>query len=296
MSANKKYRDSVFTMLFSEKQKLIELYNAIEGTNYTEDADLVITTLEDVLYMNKKNDVSFTIGGKYVVLLEHQSSINENMPLRFLIYIARVYEKLIDNKAIYKERMIKIPTPEFVVLYNGAKDFPKEKELRLSDAFLACGIDNINLELTVRVININYGKSPDVLEKSRTLKEYSYFVYLVNQNKENGMDLEEAIENAIKRCLEEDKLSQFLKSHGSEVINMLFTEFNMEDALKAREEEGREEGLEEGLKKGLEKGLEKGKEEERYKIAVSLFGILDDKTISEKTGLPLEEIIRLKNQ
>jgi len=109
MSANKKYRDSVFTLLFSEKQKLIELYNAIEGTNYPDDVDLEITTLEDVLYMNRKNDISFTIGGKYVVLLEHQSSINLNMPLRFLIYIARVYEKLIDNKAIYKERMIKIP-------------------------------------------------------------------------------------------------------------------------------------------------------------------------------------------
>jgi len=278
MSVNKKYRDSVFTLLFSEKQKLIELYNAIEGTNYTEDIDLVITTLEDVLYMNRKNDVAFTIGGKYVVLLEHQSSINENMPLRFLIYIARVYEKLIDNKAIYNERLIKIPTPEFVVLYNGTKDFPKEKVLKLSDAFLAYGINNINLELSVRVININYGKSSDVLEKSQTLKDYSYFVYLVNQNIKNGEELEGAIENTMKQCLEEDILKEFLKSHGSEVINMLYTEFNLEDALRVREEEGRVEG----------------RVEERSKIALSLLGLLEDEVIAEKTGLSLAEIIQLK--
>ena len=222
-----------------------------------------------------------------MVLLEHQSSMNQNMPLWFLIYIARVYEKLVDNKAIYKEHMIKIPTPEFIVLYNGEKDFLKEKVLKLSDAFLECGIANISLELTVRVININYGKSPDVLEKSQALKDYSYFVYLVNQNIKNKMELEKAIEKEIWQCLEEDKLREFLKLHGSEVVNMLTTEFNLEDA----KEVWREEGLEEGL----EKGLEKGREEERYKIAVSLLGLLDDDIIAEKTGLSLSEIKQLKD-
>jgi hypothetical protein len=152
---NEKYRDSVFTLLLSEKPRLIELYNAIEGTNYSENTPLEITTLENALYMNRKNDISFTIEDRFVILLEHQTSINPNMPLRFLLYIARVYEKLIDswrgftrvqppyennevvdNKKIYKEHLIEILNPEFIVLYNGTKDFPEEKILKLSDAFL----------------------------------------------------------------------------------------------------------------------------------------------------------------
>jgi len=116
---NKKYRDSVFTLLFSDKEKLIELCNAIEGTNYSFDTEIDINTLKDVLFMNRKNDISFVIDNKFVVLVEHQSTVNRNMPLRMFMYMARIYEKIVQNEFVYKEKFIEIPTPEFIVLYEG---------------------------------------------------------------------------------------------------------------------------------------------------------------------------------
>ena len=174
MQANKKYKDSVFTRLFSDKKNLIELYNAIENTNYSTDTDIQINTLEDVLFMDRVNDISFVIGDKFVVLVEHQTTVNYNMPLRFLMYIARLYEKMIDNKAIYRENLIKIPTPEFIVMYNGKNEQPEEQILKLSDAFIEKS--DIKLEVIVKIININYGKSK-ILEKSENLNGYSYFIY-----------------------------------------------------------------------------------------------------------------------
>jgi hypothetical protein len=117
---NKKYKDSLFVALFSDENRLRELYNALAGTNYGNDVDIAINTLQEVLFMERRNDISFTIGGKFVVLIEHQSTINLNMPLRCLLYIARVYEKLVENKALYRKKAVPIPFPEFYVLYNGA--------------------------------------------------------------------------------------------------------------------------------------------------------------------------------
>ena len=156
LQANREYKDSVFTRLFSNTENLIELYNAIEGTNYGEDTEIEINTLEDVLFMDRINDISFTINGKFVILVEHQTTVNQNMPLRFLMYVARLYEKITDNRSVYKEKLIKIPTPEFIVLYNGKDDIPEEQIMKLSDAFIEK--DDIKLELKVKVININLKK------------------------------------------------------------------------------------------------------------------------------------------
>ena len=234
--------------------------------------------------MLRKNDISFTIDRRFIVLMEHQSSINLNMPLRFLLYIARVYEKMIDNKTIYRKNIIHLPTPEFIVLYNGAVDYPEETILQLSNAFIE---KETAIDLTVRVVNINYEKSK-ILEKSQTLKEYSYFVYEVNQFHKQSNSLEQAIELAIKKCIENNVLKNFLKLHGSEVVNMLFTEFKLEDALEVREEEGREKGREEGRKEGSLR--------ERRKIAIALIKIMDDDVaIAEVTHLSPEEVKRLRN-
>jgi len=274
MLVNEKYRDSVFTLLFQDKENLIELYNAIEGTNYSLDTEIEINTLENALYLDRKNDISFLIDGRFVVLLEHQSTINENMPLRFLSYIARVYEKLIDNKSIYREKLLKIPTPEFYVLYNGKKEYPKKSILKLSDAFIENGSD---LELDVKVLNINYGKSGDILEKSKTLKEYSYFVKQVNDGRDSGYTLEVSIRTAMNDCMQKGILKKFLKQNGTEVINMLYTEFNLEDALQVRKEEGKIEGKKELLLNMLKK--------------------MDVKTISDMTGISMEELRKLlKNE
>lgn len=207
--------------------------------------------------MDRVNDISFLLDGKLIVLVEHQATVNKNMPLRFLLYIGRLYEKLIQNKEIYRERQIKILRPEFIVLYNGKDEQPEEQILKLSDAYLETGKE---LELEVKIININYEKSTHLLEKSKTLNEYSYFVYLVKQYQKNGSLIDEAIYQAMRDCIEKGILKEFLEKHGSEVMNMLTAEFK------------------------LEEGERKGKKEGIILVAISLLDVLEDRVIAEKTG------------
>ena len=225
--------------------------------------------------MGRYNDISFTIGGRYVVLLEHQSSINENMPLRILFYISRIYEKLIDNHAIYQEKLIKIPAPEFYVLYNGVREYPLDSIQKLSDAFLE---KSSALELNVRVININYRDTSTLLAKSETLRGYSYFVNCAREFRSSGISLEESVELAVRKCVEEGVLRKFFESHASEVVNMLFTEFDMDVALQVREREG----------------WERGSEQTKCQIAANLLDDMDDKTIAKKTGLTIKEVEELR--
>ena len=171
---NRNYKDSVFRMLFSEKDKLIELYNAIFDTDYTDDESVDITTLEDVVFKTMKNDISFVLGGRAVLLVEHQSSINNNMCIRDLIYITELIKNMIPSNNLYMEAQIKIPTPEFVLLYNGTRDMPAYHEMKLSDAYIDKS-DNgkCSLQLVIRVYNINSDAGSEILEKSGTLKQYS---------------------------------------------------------------------------------------------------------------------------
>lgn len=292
MNTNKNYKDSVFVRLFSDKKELLNLYNAIKNTNYNIDyTDINIITLENILFMDRNNDLCFTINDKLVVLIEHQSSINNNMPLRFLFYIAREYEKILDDKNIYRSNLIKIPTPEFIVLYNGKNKYPKNNKLYLSDAFY--NKNNLNLELVVDVININYDVHNTVLDKSITLNNYSYFIHLVRNNIEeykskieNNNLLEFSIKKAIEVCIKQNILNDFLKSNGSEVINMLSTEFNLEDAKLVWKQEGIEEGFEIGIKQGILKQIEILKE-----FNVNKNDII--KRITKDYNLSAEEIEKL---
>ena len=134
MSVNREYKNSLFTTLFNDAEKLLSLYNAVSGSDLPLDTPVEIATLEDVLFNYRRNDLAFVLDDKIIILIEHQSSISANMPLRLLIYVARIYEKLIDNTAVYKSKLLKIPKPDFIVLYNGTDEFPDEKILRLSDA------------------------------------------------------------------------------------------------------------------------------------------------------------------
>ena len=242
MKANKKYKDSVFSLYFNDPKKLIEVYNAVEGTNYPLDTKVEINTLEDALFMDRINDISFMLNGELVVLLEHQSTINENMPVRMLMYVARIYEKILSSRDLYKSTRMKIPTPRFIVLYNGNKEYQEHEVQKLSDAFARKDIE-FTLDLKVDVININYGKSKEIVERSQSLMEYSTLVHYTKEALKKGMSLNDAIGMAVKKCLAEGIMADFLNTHGSEVENMLFTEWNMEDALAVRYEEGREEGI-----------------------------------------------------
>jgi hypothetical protein len=161
-NATRNHKSSVFTGYFSDAKKLIELYNAIEGTDYPEDTRVEINTLEDALFRNQINDISFTMDGKLIVLIEQQSTINENMPLRLLMYIGRVYEKLVDKKGIYARKLLRIPKPEFIVIYNGKDEYPEQKQLKLSSAFENAVAKEL-LELTVTVYNVNSGYNTKIL-------------------------------------------------------------------------------------------------------------------------------------
>jgi hypothetical protein len=304
--ANREYKNSVFVALCEDKERLVEIYNAVSNKNYPPDAALKIVTLEDVLFLGRRNDVAFLMEDRLVVLMEHQSTVCENMPVRLLIYIGLVYEKWFnaDEKirhAVYGTKLLKIPKPEFYVLYNGKTAFPERKELKLSDAFREIpesekniGLEGLGgfLELTVTVCNINPGFNEEMLEKSKTLSGYVFFVNLARQHTDAGCELEEAIRRAVGECIEKGILADFLQDNSVGVINMLTAEFKLEDALQVWKEEGIEEGIEKGREEGIEEGIEKGKEEMARNLLLN--GVPPD-VIAKSAGLPLEKIQSLGN-
>ncbi|MDR1949467.1 MAG: Rpn family recombination-promoting nuclease/putative transposase, partial [Spirochaetaceae bacterium] len=234
MGVNTKYKDSVFSFLFSDPDALRELYSAIEGVPLDPAVPITVNTLSGVLYMEQYNDISFTIGNKIVVLIEHQSTINPNMPLRLLLYIARVYEYIIDQRkkgSLYREKLIKIPFPEFIVLYNGVKPYPSQVTLKLSDCFEAVAeltgraFTAPELELVVRVYNINKGHNEDIVRRSEKLRGYSTFIARIRENlakrSAEPQTLEGAMKEAIEYCIANNILSAFLIKHSTEVRNML---------------------------------------------------------------------------
>jgi len=257
MGANRKYKASVFSLLFSDPDLLRELYGALEGISLPADIPVTINTLQDVLFKDRINDISFAIGDKLVVLIEHQSTINRNIALRLLIYIAKIYEKILEGKNIYASRLIHIPRPEFFVLYNGISPYPDGELLKLSDAFESGLLPEMKkespaLELEVRVININKGRNQEIAGKCKTLGEYSAFIEKVREFKKETNKLGEAVKNAVIYCRDHDILKEFLEKNAKEVLSMLTTEWKWEDALAYRYEEGREEGREEGEARGRE--------------------------------------------
>ena len=285
MPANRVYKDSVFSLYLSQPERLVEVYNAVAGTNYPSDTPVQINTLEDVLWKEQINDLSFVLDDQMVVLIEHQSTVNENMALRMLLYGARVYEKMLPANAVYRRKRIAIPTPRFIVLYNGTEEYPEHQEQWLSQSFIVTE-DSPVLELKVDIYNINYNQSSQLIQKSKSLKEYSLFVHMVNVGISEGLAFGEAVTRAIRYCIAHDIMGEFLSKHGSEVENMLFTEWNMDEALAVTAEEARAEGE----RSGLEKGRKQGRLEEQAKTIRALDGVLSAEVIAEKLGLPLEYV------
>jgi hypothetical protein len=247
MIVNRNFKDSVFTRLFSDPDLLRELYCALGNVSLPPDVPVTINTLENVLYMDLYNDISFEIGGKLVVLIEHQSTINHNMALRLFLYIAKVLEKTAKGKSLYSEKPVPIPWPEFYVLYNGQKPYPDQKILKLSDLFAKpqdLGFtENAKplLELEVKVININEGRNKAIVSKCEKLAEYSAFIAKAYSFLEETCDRETAVEETVKFCQKHDILKEFLEIHASEVLNMLITEWNWDDAKEVWQEEASEE-------------------------------------------------------
>jgi hypothetical protein len=238
MNVNTQYKASVFSLLFGEPDTARELYAALSGTAVDPQEPVRINTLQDALFMERINDLSFLIGDRLVILVEHQSTINENMALRLLLYIVRIYEKLLNsNKSnLYSSKLIKLARPEFFVLYNGPDEYPDVSEIRLSDAFID-KTDKPRLELIVKVYNINNGRNPDMLKKSAALSGYATFIKAAREFEAAAGSRELGIEQAVKYCIQHDILKKFMLNHGIEVVNMLFNEWNWDDAKKVWKEE-----------------------------------------------------------
>lgn len=246
-ATNREVKSSAFTTFFSDPENAAKLYAALEEQEAVSPGDIVFRTLSGVLFMARKNDMAFTVNNRVLVISEHQSTINANMPLRDAIYYGRTMEKLIEPRALYRTGQIPIPTPEFFVFYNGTDDFPAEKILKLSDAYLE-KTDSPMLELKVRIININLPVNHPILERCRPLYEYSFFIQKIRDYIDSGKSRDEAIIQSMKDCEQEGIMAEFLREHGTEAVNMLFTEFNVEDALEVRFGEGQQQGQETMLK------------------------------------------------
>ena len=251
------YKDRVFRLLFKDKKRLLELYNALNDTAYTDVDDLTVNTLENAIFMKMKNDISFLIGCD-MFLYEHQSTYCPNMPLRGLLYLTDLYKKQLLDIDLGIRKRIMIPTPHYIIFYNGTERREEEFLQRLSDSF-----ENDKegcLELTVRTLNINYGHNKTLMEKCRSLADYSYFIAEIRKNLE-AMSMKQAVTIAVDTCIEKDILRDFLLEQKAEVIAMSIYEYNEEYVKKTLHEEGYDEGYGAGRSAGLTEGEIKGKAE-----------------------------------
>ncbi len=244
-TVNREYKDALFKRCFEDKHDLLELYNALNDTTHTNADALEITTLEDCIYMTYKNDLSFII---YSVLnlYEHQSTYNPNMPIRGVLYFARLYEAHIkkQNLDIYKGTLIPLPEPKYIVFYNGTDHQPDCQRFRLSDAFVKNGSilpDEPALECVATMLNINYGHNQKLMDNCRRLHDYSLFIAIIRQNLEHGASTKSAIKAAMDQCIENHILEDILLKQKSEVYHMLLNEFDLEKYGRTKQQEGREE-------------------------------------------------------
>lgn len=265
------YRDSVFRMLFKEKKELLSLFNAINETNYSNHDELDINTLENAIYMAMKNDISCILDLQ-MNLYEHQSTVNPNMPLRYLLYVGTLYEKMAVRQDIYARKQMMLPTPKFVVLYQGDEPQPERKTFQLSDAFMT-DTGEVNLELTVLQLNINEGMNQELKESCKTLSEYSQYVGRVKDYLQK-MPLEDAVERAVTDCIQENILRDFLIKNKAEVTRMSIFEYDEELHRKSLLEEGRE------------MGIQLGREQEAAKTANIVLNLY-------KKGYSIEQIANL---
>lgn len=245
------YKDRVFRMLFRDKGRLLELYNALNGTAYTDEEESTVNTLENAIYMKMKNDISLILGAN-MCLYEHQSGYCPNMPLRGFLYFADLYKKFLGAAELSTGRRVTIPAPHYVVFYNGLERQEDEFTQYLSESF-ENGAEGC-IELKVRTININYEYNRELLDRCPTLKGYAIFVSLVRENLQK-MELTEAVECAVDECIERNILKDFLTEQKSEVVAMSIYEYNEEYALRVTYEDGENAGYVRGENSGYNRTL-----------------------------------------
>ena len=255
ISVSREHKDRLFNFIFGRpenKKWTLSLYNAVNGSSYEDETEIEFNTLEEYLYVHMKNDTSFLFVG-YLSLYEHQSTYNPNMPLRMMQYISAVYDGYISSNDLdkYGEELLQIPTPKLVVFYNGTKDEPDEKILKLSDSFSESTRKNADIEVKVRMININYGRNKELMEACRPLYEYSWFIQTIRELRKRLKDIGEATGKALTVMPDDFILKPFLVEHMAEVSNMLSEELQELNAkqliARANFKKGENKGKKEGI-------------------------------------------------
>lgn len=286
---NRLYKDRLFKAVFGQANRQsawwrLDLYNALNGTDYKNPDDLTLTTIENVIYITMKNDVSFLVGSQ-MNLYEQQSSYNPNMPLRGLMYFAQLYQIYLSNKRkdLLGSRLVKIPAPSFVVFYNGDRKLPDVSYQRLSDAFEPKWSTE-GFEWTSKVINIGGGHNEALHKRCRALYDYSSYVNKVKANLKEGMTTGEAVKDALSFAIKNNLLNGFFKRQKMEVLNMSLTEFDQEEYDRNRREEGYLEGKDDGFKLGERSGKQ---EDARNMLKM---GLGTHEQIAQITGLSVEDI------
>lgn len=258
---NRKHKDRLFRFLFGNhehREWTLSLYNAVNGSAYDNPDDIQITTIEDVIYMGMKNDVSFLISDM-LNIYEQQSTFNPNMPVRLLMYAGKLYDKYIsiNHKNIYSRTLVQLPAPKLVVFYNGLEG-KEDMVLRLSDAFQTenstqgTGLMEYDIEVKVRMLNINQGKNKEIMDRCRPLAEYAWFIDRIRENSAE-MEIEEAVDRAIDDMPKDNLILPYLLANRTEVKNMCITEYDEAETMEMFKEEGRIEGHREGHMEGEDK-------------------------------------------
>lgn len=254
---NRKYKDRLFRFIFSDKGNLLQLYNAINDSHYNNPDDLVITTIDDVVYMGMKNDLSFIIDD-IMSLYEHQSTHSPNLPLRGLFYFSAMYRNYIEpmKQKLYTDSPLRIPFPVYLVFYNGSIEEPERKEILLSDLFIQNGKGlQPALECTALLLNINVGHNQELMEKCRILKEYAQFIHTIRSKISVGLPFQEAVETTVEDCISQNILSEILRKNKAEVIDMILTEYDENEFREFLKEDSWKKGHEAGVQDGIKTGI-----------------------------------------
>ena len=280
VTVNRTFKSTVFIMLFEDKNNLLELYNAMTEKHYTDPELLEINTLENAIYMTMKNDVSFLIDGR-LSLYEHQSTYNPNLPLRFLLYISKLYAGITKDANLYGTKVVHLPSPEFVIFYNGEEEKPERMVLKLSDMYEIKSRE-AKLELQAVMLNISGDNNTGLKEACRTLKEYAIYTNKIRKYTKS-MALSDAVERAINECIAEGVLEEFLKKHKAEAKEMSIFEYDQEKHMKQE----REAAWEDGHSAGIEEG--RAAEAKATAKRLSAMGMTIE-NIAKAVGASIEEI------
>lgn len=294
-NVNHKHKDSLFRMIFRDREALLSLYNAVNGSEYTDSEAITINTVEDAVYMGMKNDNSFLIAN-YLNLFEAQSTWNPNMPLRGVFYFAALFRGYVSQNELdlYSGTLIRLPMPQYIVFYNGTRDIGERMELKLSESFLSEANEAVGpgmnpdsepaLECVVTYLNVNYGHNQEIMSRCRKLYEYSFLVEQIRRRTRTGKPIETAVDEAVRQCIREGILADFLRRHRAEVRDVILAEYDEDLHIRNEKRISREEGKEEGA-------LE---EKKRFIRSLLQKGTFSDEELASHAQVSVEKILEIK--